>query len=388
MPAVTWSPVATDGPARSGTLITPHGEVRTPAFMPVGTKAAVKAVDNDDLDGIGVEILLANTYHLMLRPGAELIAGLGGLHDFMGWDGPILTDSGGYQIFSLSPEISEEGATFRSVYDGATAHLTPEDAVAKQRLLGADIIMALDVCVGLPEKREVVEAEMRRTLRWAERCITAAQDHAGQTLFGIVQGGVEADLRAESARETAALGFEGLAIGGLSVGEPRDQRNAAIEAAVSELPADRPRYVMGLGDTDGLLDAIARGADMFDCVIPTRLARHGRALTSRGDFNLNRLDLADDDSPLDPECECPTCARHSRAYLRHLVRMSELSAHRLLTIHNLRYTLDLVAGARSAIEAGRLTDYVDGVRRRRSGGSTSDSPGPNLARTNPFPEEP
>jgi queuine tRNA-ribosyltransferase len=337
--------------------------------MPVGTRAAVKAVDTDDLLAVGAEIVLANTYHLMLRPGADLIAQMGGLHDFMSWNGPILTDSGGFQIFSLAPKIDEEGATFTSVYDGSTVRMTPEDAVEVQQRLGPDIAMVLDVCVGLPALREEVEAQMRRTLRWAERCLSA-HDRTDQSLFGIVQGGVDLDLRAESARATAALGFEGLAIGGLSVGEPPDQRNAALEAAVAELPVDRPRYVMGLGDTDGLLEAIARGADMFDCVIPTRLARHGRALTRTGDFNLKTVESTSDPGPLDPDCGCLTCGRYSRAYLRHLVRMKELSAHRLLTIHNLFYTLELISGARSAILQGTLDDYVEDVRLRRQEGSS------------------
>jgi queuine tRNA-ribosyltransferase len=369
MPAVTWTSSAADGAARSGVLDTPHGEVRTPAFMPVGTRAAVKAVDTDDLVAMGAEIVLANTYHLMLRPGAELIAELGGLHDFMSWDGPILTDSGGFQIFSLEPDVTEQGASFRSVYDGARVDLSPEDAIRIQERLGPDIAMVLDVCVGLPAPREDVEEQMRRTLRWAERCLTA-HSRPDQSLFGIVQGGVDLDLRAESARETTALGFEGIAIGGLSVGEPADERNAALDAVVAELPEDRPRYVMGLGDTDGLLDAIVRGADMFDCVIPTRLARHGRALSRTGDFNLNRVDQAYDEEPIDRECRCLTCSRYSRAYLRHLIRMSELSSHRLLTIHNLTYIIDLVAGARQAIESGTLRKYIDSVQAVRSDGST------------------
>lgn len=369
MPAVIWSRDASDGPARAGVLRTPHGEVATPAFIPVGTRAAVKAVDTDDLLEVGAEMILANTYHLMLRPGAELIAGMDGLHGFMSWDGPILTDSGGFQIFSLEPEITEEGATFSSIYDGATVHLTPEDAVTIQEQLGPDIAMVLDVCVGLPAPRELVEAQMRRTLRWAERCLDKHQ-REDQSLFGIVQGGVDLDLRGESARATAELGFDGLAIGGLSVGEPADERNTALEAAIAELPDDKPRYVMGLGDTDGLLDAISRGADMFDCVIPTRLARHGRALSRKGDFNVNRTEFTSNEGPIDAECRCLTCARYSRAYLRHLVRMNELSAHRLLTIHNLTYTLDLVADARSAIARGELAEYVSSVRRRRRDGST------------------
>ncbi|HET8739015.1 MAG TPA: tRNA guanosine(34) transglycosylase Tgt [Acidimicrobiia bacterium] len=375
MPAVTWSAVARDGMARAGLLTTPHGVVETPAFMPVGTRAAVKAVDNDDLKDVGARIILANTYHLMLRPGADLIERLGGLHGFTGWDRPILTDSGGFQIFSLDPVITEAGATFASVYDGSRVDLSPEDAVRVQEQLGPDIAMVLDICVGLPAPRDLVEEQMRRTLRWAERCLNA-HTRSDQALFGIVQGGVDPDLRAASARETAALDFDGLGIGGLSVGETAEERNIALEAAVAEMPDHLPRYVMGLGDTDGLLDAINRGADMFDCVIPTRLARHGRVLTREGDFNIRRVEFTDDEGPIDPECGCHTCQSHTRAYLRHLVRMNELSAHRLLTIHNLTYVLELVAGARSAIETGGLESFVESTRSRRLEGSTYLGPVP------------
>jgi queuine tRNA-ribosyltransferase len=359
---------AQDGPARSGLLRTPHGQIRIPAFMPVGTRAAVKAVDSDDLKQVGAEVLLANTYHLMLRPGSSLIAKLGGLHGFMAWDGSTLTDSGGFQIFSLGPEIDEEGARFRSVFDGSMIDLTPEEAVRIQEELGADIAMVLDVCVGLPAPRETVEAEMERTLRWAERCL-GAHIRTDQALFGIVQGGTDPDLRAESASRTAGLGFPGFGIGGLSVGESDDERDIALDAAVAELPADRPRYVMGLGDTDGLLNAIGRGADMFDCVLPTRLARHGRVLTRFGDFNLRNVQFESDDNPIDGDCPCHTCRTHSRAYLQHLIRMKELSAHRLLTIHNVRYTLDLVRSAGEAIEYGGYGTFVARVRELRSGGS-------------------
>lgn len=368
MTSMTWSLEARDGQARAGWLDTPHGRVQTPAFMPVGTRAAVKAVDSADLSRVGTEIVLANTYHLMLRPGSSLISRLGGLHRFMGWDGPILTDSGGFQIFSLEPEIDEQGARFRSVYDGSVVELTPEEAVRIQEELGPDIAMVLDVCLGLPAPRHRVEEEMERTLRWAERCLLA-HTRSDQALFGIVQGGVDPDLRAKSAALTAALGFPGFGIGGLSVGESEDERNLALEAGIAELPVDKPRYVMGLGDTEGLLDAIARGADMFDCVLPTRLARHGKVLTRFGDFNLRTAGFETDDRPIDPACPCHTCRNHSRAYLRHLVRMKELSSHRLLTIHNLRYTLDLVASARAAVVAGDLEAFVAGVGAERAGGS-------------------
>lgn len=368
MAAVTWNQLSVDGNARAGTLSTPHGAVETPVFMPVGTRAAVKAVASDDLLDIGASMILANTYHLMLRPGPELIERMGGLHDFMSWERPILTDSGGFQIFSLDSNITEEGAQFRSVYDGSKVELTPESAVRIQEALGPDVAMVLDVCVGLPAPREIVERQMRRTLRWAERC-REAHTRADQSLFGIVQGGVDLELRAESARETARLGFEGIAIGGLSVGESVDERNQALSAAIDELPDDRPRYVMGLGDAEGLLDAIERGADMFDCVLPTRLARHGKVMTRDGDYNLKRAQFAEDDSPLDDSCRCRTCQRYSRAYLRHLVRMGELSSHRLLSIHNLTYLNDLVADARHAVFEHRFAEHAADVRRRRSGNS-------------------
>ncbi len=368
MAAVTWKEGARDGAARKGWLDTPHGRVDTPAFMAVGTRAAVKAVDVDDLERVGAEMVLANTYHLMLRPGAELVARMGGLHGFMAWQRPILTDSGGFQIFSLDPRIEEDGAAFRSIYDGSTAHLTPEESVRVQEGLGADIAMVLDVCVGLPAPREVVADEMHRTLRWAERC-RDAHTRPDQALFGIVQGGIDLDLRAESAARTADLGFSGFGIGGLSVGEAPEQRDAALEAAIAELPGDKPRYVMGLGDTDGLLEAIRRGADMFDCVLPTRLGRHGKALTGFGDINLKNAAFEADERPIDAECPCWTCVSHSRAYLRHLVKMKELSAFRLLTIHNLTYTLGLVREAGDAIARGGFDDYVTMVRRRRANGS-------------------
>jgi queuine tRNA-ribosyltransferase len=368
MSAVTWTLESTDGEARSGWLDTPHGRIATPAFMPVGTRAAVKAVDSLDLTGVGAEIVLANTYHLMLRPGSSRIATLGGLHRFMAWNGPILTDSGGFQIFSLEPVIEESGARFRSVYDGSSVELTPEDAVRIQEELAPDIAMALDVCVGLPAPVELVEAELERTLRWADRCLRA-HTKPDQALFGIVQGGVDPDLRAKSAAQTAALGFPGFGIGGLSVGESREDRHLALESSFAELPEAKPRYVMGLGDTDGLLEAIARGADMFDCVLPTRLARHGKVLTRNGDFSLRNAESAADDRPIDDTCLCHTCRTYTRGYLRHLVRVKELSAHRLLTIHNLRYTLDLVAAARLAIESGTLSDLVAGVAETRANGS-------------------
>lgn len=362
---IRWELVASDGAARAGVLHTPHGDVLTPAFMPVGTRAAVKGVDVDDLQALDTEIVLANTYHLMLRPGAETIASLGGLHNFWGWKGPILTDSGGYQIYSLGPAISDQGAEFRSTYDGSRISLTPEAAVRIQELLGPDIAMALDICVGLPAEHEVVKNGMELTLQWAERSI-AIHQRSDQALFGIVQGGVDPDLRAESARRTAELGFAGFGIGGLSVGETGAERNTALDAALNLLPPGKPRYVMGLGDSDGVLEAVSRGADLFDCVWPTRLARHGRVLTSAGDYNLKRAQFAADPLPLAADCACFTCRHHQRAYLRHLLSLNELSAFRLLTVHNLTYTLGLLRMARASILAGRFAEFTRGIVESRA----------------------
>lgn len=366
--AAEWRPEASDGAARAGYLTLTHGTVETPAFMPVGTRAAVRALDTHDLSAVGTQMVLANTYHLMLRPGAQLVADMGGLHGFMAWNRPILTDSGGYQILSLEPRITEDGATFRSVYDGSVVRLTPEEAVGVQQLLGPDVAMVLDVCLALPAPPEEVREAMELTLRWAERSL-AAHTRPDQALFGIVQGGTDPDLRRESAARTAALGFAGFGIGGLSVGETPEERNRALEAVMPELPDDRVRYVMGLGDAEGVLDAVARGADLFDCVWPTRLARHGRVLTSAGDFNLRRAEFAEDPAPLAPDCPCLTCGTYSRAYLRHLLLTRELAVHRLLSLHNLTFTLGLLRDTRRAIVAGTFEDFRAEVveRRRRVG---------------------
>jgi queuine tRNA-ribosyltransferase len=368
---VRWVRAAGDGPARSGVLHTPHGSIPTPAFMPVGTRGTVRLVGAEDLEALGAQIVLANTYHLMLRPGHETVAALGELHRFMGWRGPILTDSGGFQVFSLSPEVDEDGVRFRSSYDGSAVTLTPESAVEVQETLGADVAMVLDVLVGLPAQRHEVEAAMERTLRWSERAL-AARRREDRALFGIVQGGSDPELRRRSAAETAALGFPGFGIGGLAVGETRHDRNAAIETVVDELPVDAPRYVMGLGDTEGLLDAIARGCDLFDCVIPTRLARHGKALHRRGDFSIKLAAWASSPEPIDESCGCLACRRYSRGYLRHLFTTNELLGHRLLSLHNLWYTLELVAGARDAIAAGRFAEYRGVIRMQRSEKPGSD----------------
>ncbi len=367
MTAVAWRPVATDGLARTGVLVTPHGEVPTPAFMPVGTRATVRLVGAEDLEELGAQIVLANTYHLMLRPGEDVVAELGELHGFMSWPGPILTDSGGFQVFSLEPKVDEEGVRFRSSYDGSAVTLTPERAVAIQEALGSDIAMALDVLVGLPSPRQVVVDAMERTLRWAERAL-AAKARDDRAIFGIVQGGTDLELRHMSAERTAALGFPGFGIGGLAVGEPPEERNAAIEVVVAALPPAAPRYVMGLGDTEGLVAAVRRGVDMFDCVIPTRLARHAKALHPDGDFAITRAEFTRSDAPIQAGCACVTCRRYTRGYLRHLFATKELLGHRLLSLHNLHYTLDLMERMRTAIAAGRFEAEATAILQRRVGG--------------------
>ena len=356
--------LAANGMARLGVLTTPHGEVATPNFMPVGTRAAVRALDSRDLAEVGSQMVLANTYHLMLRPGTVAMKQLGGLHAFMGWNGAMLTDSGGYQVFSLKPRLDEEGVAFRSTYDGNSVKLTPEGAVRIQEDLGADIAMVLDVCLGLPAPRSHVESAMERTLRWAERAL-AAHTRPDQALYGIIQGGTDDELRARSASATAELGFPGFGIGGLSVGEPAEDRNRALEAAIAELPTEKPRYTMGLGDAEGVLDAVARGVDLFDCVWPTRLARHGRVLTPEGDYNLKRAENRLSDRPLQEGCPCLTCSTYTRAYLRHLLTTRELSVHRLITMHNLTYTMRLMQDVREAIGAGRFPEFHASTITRR-----------------------
>jgi queuine tRNA-ribosyltransferase len=351
--------LATDGQARAGVLRTAHGKVPTPAFMPVGTKGTVKSLDPAELRAAGAKIVLGNTYHLHFRPGEELIAELGGLHAFMGWDGPILTDSGGFQVFSLRETVlscSDEGVTFRSVYDGAAAGFTPELAASVQAQLGSDIAMCLDVCPPADVARPALEEAVRLTSHWAARQ-SAAPRAAGQLLFGITQGGSDPALRHRSAEEIVALEFDGYALGGLSVGEPRDVMLEAVGWAAPLLPAEAPRYFMGIGDPEGILEVIERGIDLFDCVLPTRMGRTGTALTSTGRLNLRNARHARDARPLDERCSCPACTRFSRAYLRHLVNQDELLGLRLLSLHNLRFLLDLTAAARAAIEEGRLADF-------------------------------
>ena len=344
---------ASDGAARAGTVRTPRGEYAVPCFMPVGTRGAVRLAGAEDLDALGAEVVLANTYHLMMRPGVEVVAQLGGLHSFTGYSGHILTDSGGYQVFSLKPKLDDEGVTFRSTYDGSLHRFTPEDAVATQEKLGSDIQMVLDVCPALPAPESEIRHATERTLDWAQRArvVPRRQD---QCLFGIVQGGVTPGLRAEAAARTVELDFDGYGIGGLSVGESREEMLPALEGALGELPPDRPRYLMGVGDPVSLVEAVARGVDMFDCVLPTRLARHGTALTSAGKMQLKAARHAVSNEPLDAACKCQVCARYSRGYLRHLFLVSEPTAGRLLTLHNLAWLLALMADIRAAIQARTL----------------------------------
>jgi queuine tRNA-ribosyltransferase len=355
----TFSVTATDGEARAGVLRTAHGEVETPVFMPVGTKGTVKGVEPADLRALGVSIVLGNTYHLHFRPGEDVVAGLGGLHAFMGWNRPILTDSGGFQVFSLKDTILRadgEGVVFRSVYDGSEAHFTPEKAAEIQAALGSDVAMCLDVCAPGGSSRTELERAVELTAVWARRQIAAPRAE-GQLLFGIAQGGTDLELRRRSIDEITALGFDGHALGGLSVGESRDEMLDTVSACAPLLPADRPRYFMGIGDPAGVMEVIERGIDMFDCVLPTRMGRTGTALTSRGRVNLRNARHARDPAPLDESCDCPACRQFSRAYLRHLVTQQELLGLRLVTLHNLRFLVTLTAGARSAVADGRLADF-------------------------------
>jgi queuine tRNA-ribosyltransferase len=355
----------TDGTARLGTLDTPHGRVRTPAFMPVGTQAAMKGVHWHEVREAGADIVLSNTYHLMLRPSAERIARLGGLHAFMGWPHPILTDSGGFQVMSLAKlrKVAERGVTFQSHVDGATVELTPERAVEIQRLLGSDIAMQLDECVALPAPPAEIERAMRLSLRWAERCKRAFEEDlpSGRALFGIVQGGDVPELRRESARALVDLDFQGYAIGGLAVGEPQATMLAMIEEVAPLLPADRPRYLMGVGTPDDLLKGVARGIDMFDCVLPTRNGRHGLAYTRFGPVNLKNARHAEDPRPLDPESPCRVAATVPRAYLHHLIRVDEMLGAMLLSIVNIAYFQALMQGVRAAIAERRFADHAAAV---------------------------
>ncbi len=356
MTAFSFRLLARDGAARRGRMATAHGTVETPAFMPVGTAASVKAMRPEVVAATGAEIILANTYHLMLRPGAERIADLGGLHRFMNWPRPILTDSGGFQVMSLAKlrAIDEQGVTFRSHIDGARFELSPERSMEIQRLLGSDIAMAFDECTPCPAEEAEARASMELSMRWAERCKAAYRPLPGHALFGIVQGSVYPDLRLRSAASLRAIGFDGYAVGGLAVGEGQERMFAVLETTVPALPEERPRYLMGVGKPADIIGAVRRGIDLFDCVLPTRSGRTAQAFTRRGTVNLRNARHAADPRPLDADCACPACTRYGRAYLHHLVRAEEILAPMLLTQHNLRYYADLMAELRGAIVTGEL----------------------------------
>jgi queuine tRNA-ribosyltransferase len=351
---------ATDGAARTGAISMPRGTVRTPAFMPVGTAGTVKAMYLDQVRDLGADIILGNTYHLMLRPGAERVARLGGLHDLIRWPHPILTDSGGFQVMSLSGlrKLDEQGVMFQSHVDGSRHHMSPERSIEIQGLLGSDIQMQLDECVALPAKRSEVERAMDMSVRWAERCKTAFGDQPGKAMFGIVQGGDQPDLRVKSAEALKALDLKGYAVGGLAVGEPQDVMLAMLETTCPVLPSEKPRYLMGVGTPDDIIKSVARGIDMFDCVMPTRAGRHGLAFTRRGRINLRNARHAEDTRPLDEESSCPASRDYSRAYLHHLVRANEALGGMLLTWNNLAYYQDLMRGIRQAIAEGRFADFM------------------------------
>jgi queuine tRNA-ribosyltransferase len=354
-----------DGAARTGVIHTPKGDIRTPAFMPVGTAATVKAMLPGSVRETGADIILGNTYHLMLRPGAERIARLGGLHKFMDWERPILTDSGGFQVMSLASlrKISEEGVKFQSHIDGHAEFLSPERAMEIQRLLGSDIQMVFDECPALPATHEAIEKSMALSMRWAKRSKDAFgeqtdEERAGKACFGIVQGGTFADLRVRSAEALKEIGFDGYAVGGLAVGEPQSAMFETLEATVPHLPQDRPRYLMGVGKPSDIVGAVLRGIDMFDCVLPTRSGRNGQAFTSEGTLNLRNARFAEDAGPLDPKCACPACTRYPRAYLHHVVKAGEIIAAMLLTWHNLKFYQDLMAELRRAISESRLQEFA------------------------------
>ncbi|MGY6697181.1 MAG: tRNA guanosine(34) transglycosylase Tgt [Roseinatronobacter sp.] len=361
---------ARDGRARSGVIRTPRGDIRTPAFMPVGTAATVKAMMPDQVRQTGADILLGNTYHLMLRPTAERIAALGGLHRFMNWDRPILTDSGGFQVMSLASlrKLTEEGVRFASHIDGSRHMLTPERSMEIQRLLGSDIVMAFDECPALPADRAAIAASMRLSMRWAQRSRDAFGDRPGHALFGIQQGGLEPDLRAESAEALRAIGFDGYAIGGLAVGEGQEAMLGVLDYAPGQLPEDKPRYLMGVGKPDDIVGAVERGVDMFDCVLPSRSGRTGQGWTARGPVNLRNARHRDDPRPLEEGCDCPACTGFSRAYLHHVIKSDEIIGSMLLTWHNLRYYQRLMEGLRSAIAGGTLAAFVAEFHARRAEG--------------------
>ena len=370
MTQFSFSLSATDGAARTGVIHTPRGEIRTPAFMPVGTAATVKAMMPESVRATGADILLGNTYHLMLRPTAERIARLGGLHKFMNWERPILTDSGGFQVMSLASlrKLTEEGVTFSSHIDGSKHHLSPERSMEIQKLLGSDIVMAFDECPALPADDATVAKSMRLSMRWAERSRAAFGDRPGHALFGIMQGGVTRELREESALKLTEIGFDGYAVGGLAVGEGQEAMFSVLDYAPGFLPADKPRYLMGVGKPDDIVGAVERGIDMMDCVLPSRSGRTGQAWTRRGQINIKNARHMDDPRPLDEACNCPACRNYSRAYLHHVFKAQEMISGMLLTWHNLHYYQDLMQGLRDAITAGRLSAFVAEFHAARAGG--------------------
>ncbi|WP_292294124.1 tRNA guanosine(34) transglycosylase Tgt [Marivita sp.] len=361
---------ATDGLARTGAITTPRGTIRTPAFMPVGTAATVKAMMPESVAATGADILLGNTYHLMLRPTAERIDRLGGLHRFMNWDKPILTDSGGFQVMSLADlrKLTEKGVTFKSHIDGSRHELTPERSMEIQRLLGSDIVMCFDECPALPADRDRIAESMRLSMRWAARSKDAFGDRPGHMLFGIQQGGLEEDLRAESAEALTAIGFDGYAIGGLAVGEGQDAMFGCLDFAPGQLPQDRPRYLMGVGKPDDIVGAVKRGIDMMDCVLPSRSGRTGQAWTRRGQVNIKNARHQDDPRPLDENCTCPACRNYSRAYLHHVFRAQEMISGMLLTWHNLHYYQELMQGMRDAIAGRRFSAFEAQFHAQRAEG--------------------
>lgn len=347
--------------ARRGEITTPHGKIQTPVFMPVGTAATVKAMKPEDLKSLGAEIILSNTYHLFLRPGSDIIQEAGGLHSFMNWDRPILTDSGGFQVFSLGDlmKISEEGVRFQSFIDGSYHTLSPEKSIEVQNNLGADIIMAFDECAPIPATREYVKNSFQRTTRWLERCKASHKNSDKQGLFGIMQGGMYEDLRRQSAKEILTMDLPGYAIGGLSVGESREEMCSVLDYAVDLLPDNKPRYLMGVGTPDYLFEGVERGLDMFDCVLPTRIARNGSAMTSRGIVNIKNAKYERDFTPLDPDCDCYTCKHYTRAYLRHLFKAGEIMSSMLLSTHNLHFLVKTMENIRKSIEDNRFGEYKE-----------------------------
>ncbi len=355
----SFEKAAQDGQARVGVIHTPRGDIQTPAFMPVGTAATVKAMLPESVRATGADILLGNTYHLMLRPGAERVDRLGGLHKFMNWDRPILTDSGGFQVMSLADlrKLTEKGVTFKSHIDGSKHELTPERSMEIQRLLGSDIVMCFDECPALPADRKAIETSMRLSMRWAQRSRDAFGDRPGHALFGIMQGGLEPDLREESAKALRGIGFDGYAIGGLAVGEGQEAMFECLDYAADYLPEDKPRYLMGVGKPDDIVGAVKRGVDMMDCVLPSRSGRTGQAFTRRGVVNIKNARHADDPRPLDEACTCPACSSYSRAYLHHVFRSHEMISGMLLTWHNLHYFQEIMEGMRAAIAAGSFSTW-------------------------------